>query len=47
MAIRLRQLGIKRVRPLAGGFLAWRERGYPVETLEEQRDGSRGQAPKD
>jgi rhodanese-related sulfurtransferase len=31
VAIRLRQQGITRVRPLAGGFYAWRDRGYPVE----------------
>ena len=25
--------GITRVRPLEGGFDAWMERGYPVETV--------------
>ncbi len=29
-AVNLRKYGITRVRPLAGGFHAWRERGYPV-----------------
>ena len=31
-ALLLRRRGIARVRPLAGGFAAWRARGYPVET---------------
>jgi 3-mercaptopyruvate sulfurtransferase SseA len=31
VALLLRRRGIARVRPLAGGFDAWRERGYPVE----------------
>lgn len=31
VALRLKQLGIKRVRPLAGGLSAWRERGFPME----------------
>jgi membrane protein DedA with SNARE-associated domain/rhodanese-related sulfurtransferase len=30
-ALRLRGRGVRRVRPLEGGFEAWRERGYPVE----------------
>ena len=30
-AFRLRARGIRRVRPLVGGFSTWRERGYPVE----------------
>ncbi len=34
MALILRRRGIERVRPLAGGFHAWRERGYPTVTLE-------------
>ena len=31
MALLLRKQGITRVRPLLGGFDAWREKGYPVE----------------
>ena len=31
MALRLRRLGITRVRPLAGGYEAWRAAGYPLE----------------
>lgn len=30
-ALRLQQMGIARVRPLAGGLNAWRELGYPVQ----------------
>jgi rhodanese-related sulfurtransferase len=30
-ALKLRGRGVRRVRPLDGGFEAWRERGYPVE----------------
>lgn len=30
-AVRLRARGVRRVRPLEGGFSSWRERGYPVE----------------
>jgi rhodanese-related sulfurtransferase len=26
--------GVTRVRPLEGGFDAWRERGFPVEPVE-------------
>lgn len=33
MALELRRLGISRVRPLAGGFEAWRSAGFPVEPL--------------
>ena len=31
MAMRLRNLGIKRIRPLAGGLDGWRERGFPLQ----------------
>jgi membrane protein DedA with SNARE-associated domain/rhodanese-related sulfurtransferase len=31
MALLLRKKGVKKVRPLAGGVEAWRERNYPVE----------------
>jgi membrane protein DedA with SNARE-associated domain len=33
MAIRLRDLGIVRIRPLAGGLGGWRDRGFPMQTL--------------
>jgi rhodanese-related sulfurtransferase len=31
VALLLRRRGIARVRPLAGGFLGWREAGFPLE----------------
>ena len=31
MALTLRRLGVTRVRPLEGGFVGWRERGFPLE----------------
>jgi rhodanese-related sulfurtransferase len=31
VALLLKRRGITRVRPLEGGFDAWRERGFPVE----------------
>jgi membrane protein DedA with SNARE-associated domain/rhodanese-related sulfurtransferase len=34
MALRLRHLGITRIRPLAGGLAGWRERGFPLEALK-------------
>lgn len=34
MALQLKRRGIERVRPLAGGFEAWRQAGYPVEPIE-------------
>jgi membrane protein DedA with SNARE-associated domain/rhodanese-related sulfurtransferase len=33
-ALRLRNLGITRIRPLAGGLAGWRGCGYPVKTLD-------------
>jgi rhodanese-related sulfurtransferase len=30
VALELRKNGITRVRPLAGGFFAWRDLGYPL-----------------
>ena len=34
MALLLRRHGIKRVRPLAGGYRAWRDLGYPMTDLK-------------
>jgi rhodanese-related sulfurtransferase len=33
VALLLRERGIERVRPLAGGLRAWCERGYPMVQL--------------
>ena len=34
-ALQLKKLGITRVRPLEGGYDAWRERGYPLISARE------------
>ena len=39
MALILRNRGIERVRPLAGGFRAWRDRGYPLTGLTLVTEG--------
>jgi 3-mercaptopyruvate sulfurtransferase SseA len=31
MALKLKSLGIREVRPLGGGFGEWKRRGYPLE----------------
>jgi membrane protein DedA with SNARE-associated domain/rhodanese-related sulfurtransferase len=36
MALLLKRNGITRVRPLAGGVEAWRERNFPLQKLDEQ-----------
>lgn len=33
MALRLKRLGIRRIRPLAGGIEAWRARDFPVDAV--------------
>jgi 3-mercaptopyruvate sulfurtransferase SseA len=43
VALRLRRVGITRVRPLAGGFEAWRRSGLPLEPV----DGVAAAAPAD
>jgi rhodanese-related sulfurtransferase len=30
-ALRLKRIGVKRVRPLEGGFPVWKELGFPIE----------------
>ena len=37
VALRFLQNGIARVRPLAGGLVSWRDNGYPVEPVGEQK----------
>jgi membrane protein DedA with SNARE-associated domain/rhodanese-related sulfurtransferase len=41
VALRLRQRGVTRVRPLAGGLHAWRDHGYPVEAGGAQKPEKR------
>ncbi|MGH7313615.1 MAG: hypothetical protein ACREJV_10605 [Candidatus Rokuibacteriota bacterium] len=33
MALRLKRLGVTRIRPLAGGIEAWRAGDFPVEPI--------------
>jgi membrane protein DedA with SNARE-associated domain/rhodanese-related sulfurtransferase len=40
VALLLKRRGIERVRPLAGGFRAWRDLGYPMMTLTTVSGGS-------
>jgi len=35
VALILRRRGIERVRPLAGGFHAWRDLGYPTISVSD------------
>jgi 3-mercaptopyruvate sulfurtransferase SseA len=35
VAQKLQKLGIKRVRPLQGGFHGWKDLGYPLEDSTE------------
>ena len=41
MALILRRRGIERVRPLAGGFRAWRDLGYPMTGLAASASADR------
>jgi len=34
VALLLKRYGIERVRPLAGGYWAWRDLGYPMTDLK-------------
>jgi membrane protein DedA with SNARE-associated domain/rhodanese-related sulfurtransferase len=36
LALRLREMGITRIRPLAGGLDRWRKLGFPLEAIKEQ-----------
>jgi rhodanese-related sulfurtransferase len=35
VALQLKKAGLLRVRPLAGGFEAWHELGFPTEAILE------------
>jgi 3-mercaptopyruvate sulfurtransferase SseA len=35
VALRLRRHGIRNVRPLLGGYHAWKDLGYPLEDVPE------------
>jgi len=38
VALQLKQAGLLKVRPLAGGFEAWHELGFPTETIFENME---------
>jgi rhodanese-related sulfurtransferase len=37
VALILLKKGVKRVRPLLGGFHAWRDQGYPVAPVTKEK----------
>ena len=45
MAMRLRKLGITRIRPLAGGLAGWRDSGFPLQTLTNEENSSSAVGP--
>jgi len=38
VALQLRRHGIRNVRPLLGGYHAWKDLGYPLEESPEQNE---------
>jgi len=38
VALLLRNKGVKRIRPLQGGLEAWRDLGYPLQTIAAGSD---------
>jgi membrane protein DedA with SNARE-associated domain/rhodanese-related sulfurtransferase len=45
MALRLRNLGITRIRPLAEGLAGWRARGFPTLVLQSRNNNSNISGP--
>ena len=37
MALKLKELGVGRVRPLAGGLQAWKDLDFPLEPIEDRK----------
>ena len=37
MALLLRKHGIKHIRPLEGGLDAWRDHGFPMDTITVEK----------
>ena len=44
MALQLRRHGIRNVRPLLGGYHAWKELGYPLEGLAAESETANADA---
>jgi 3-mercaptopyruvate sulfurtransferase SseA len=38
VALLLRKQGIKHIRPLQGGLDAWRDRGFPLDTITLEKE---------
>jgi 3-mercaptopyruvate sulfurtransferase SseA len=38
VALQLKRAGVKKVRPLAGGFEGWRKLGLPLEPLTAESE---------
>jgi len=38
VALLLRNKGVRRIRPLQGGLEAWRDLGYPLQTVPVEAD---------
>ena len=45
MALDLKKMGIANVRPLKGGFFAWREKGLPL--VRPETNLTTGRTPQD
>jgi 3-mercaptopyruvate sulfurtransferase SseA len=44
LALKLRGIGITRIRPLSGGYAEWKRRGYPLQDATDGLDGRGGSA---
>jgi len=46
VALLLRKQGVKHIRPLQGGLDAWRDRGFPLDTIAlEKEEASKVASP--
>jgi 3-mercaptopyruvate sulfurtransferase SseA len=45
VALQLRRHGIRGVRPLLGGYHAWKELGYPLEAVISEEGSDSGRDP--
>jgi 3-mercaptopyruvate sulfurtransferase SseA len=46
VALLLRKQGVKHIRPLQGGLDAWRDRGFPLDTIIiEKEKASKAASP--
>jgi len=42
VALQLRRYGIRNVRPLLGGYYAWKDLGFPLVDVPEMGEGEPG-----